>query len=86
MNDADFKAQLKQQLPICCARMPRFAYLVYGMQAAVAQQMGAFQNDGTLWCEYPMYVQAFFVFDRIRTLAWPPSTPSGRPRSPLPQC
>jgi arylsulfatase len=24
--------------------MPRFAYLVYGMQAAVAQQMGAFQQ------------------------------------------
>ena len=61
--------------------MPRFGYLVYGMQAAVAQQMGAFQNDGTLWCEYPMYVQAFFVFDRIRTLA--PQHPEWQTQEPF---
>jgi len=61
--------------------MPRFAYLVYGMQAAVARQMGAFQNDGTLWCEYPMYVQAFFVFDRIRTLA--PQHPEWQTQEPF---
>ena len=26
-------------------------------------------DDGTLWCEQPMYVQAFFVFDRVKQLA-----------------
>lgn len=61
--------------------MPKFGYLVYGMQATVAQQMGAFQNDGTLWCEYPMYVQAFFVFDRIRTLA--PQHPEWQTQEPF---
>ncbi|MGG6240975.1 HAD family hydrolase [Nodosilinea sp. AN01ver1] len=34
-----------------------------------ADRIATFDNDGTLWCEYPMYVQAFFVFDRIKTLA-----------------
>ncbi|MEA5448042.1 HAD family hydrolase [Leptolyngbya sp. CCNP1308] len=32
-------------------------------------RIATFDNDGTLWCEYPMYVQAFFVFDRIKALA-----------------
>jgi hypothetical protein len=34
-----------------------------------ADRIATFDNDGTLWCEHPMYVQAFFIFDRIRTLA-----------------
>jgi phosphoserine phosphatase len=34
-----------------------------------AERIAVFDNDGTLWCEQPMYFQAFFVFDRIRALA-----------------
>src|SRR4051812_48337192 len=34
-----------------------------------AERVAAFDNDGTLWCEQPMYVQAFFVRDRISTMA-----------------
>ena len=32
-------------------------------------RIAVFDNDGTLWVEQPLYVQAFFVFDRIRELA-----------------
>ena len=28
-----------------------------------------FDNDGTLWCEQPVYFQAFFAFDRVSQLA-----------------
>ena len=34
-----------------------------------AERIATFDNDGTLWCEQPMYFQAFFVFDRVRQLA-----------------
>jgi hypothetical protein len=34
-----------------------------------AERIAVFDNDGTLWVEQPMYVQAFFVLDRIRVLA-----------------
>ena len=34
-----------------------------------AERIATFDNDGTLWTEQPMYVQAFFVFDRIKALA-----------------
>jgi len=29
-----------------------------------AERIAAFDNDGTLWCEKPMYVQADFIFRR----------------------
>jgi phosphoserine phosphatase len=35
----------------------------------VAQRIAVFDNDGTLWSEQPVYVQAFFLVDRIRQLA-----------------
>jgi hypothetical protein len=28
-----------------------------------------FDNDGTLWCEQPIYFQVAFAFDRLRALA-----------------
>lgn len=34
-----------------------------------AQRVAVFDNDGTLWAEQPMYVQALFVADRVKTLA-----------------
>lgn len=34
-----------------------------------ADRIAVFDNDGTLWCERPAYVQAVFVRDRVRALA-----------------
>jgi hypothetical protein len=34
-----------------------------------AERIAVFDNDGTLWCEQPMYFQVMFVFDRIRAMA-----------------
>jgi len=33
-----------------------------------AERIATFDNDGTLWCEHPTYVQGFFVFARVRAL------------------
>lgn len=30
--------------------------------------MATFDNDGTLWCEYPLQVQVFFLVDRVKAL------------------
>jgi phosphoserine phosphatase len=46
----------------------------------VAQRVATFDNDGTLWCEQPMYVQAVFMFDRIKALA--PKHPQWKDRQP----
>ena len=34
-----------------------------------AERIAVFDNDGTLWCEKPMYVQLRFTLDRIKALA-----------------
>jgi phosphoglycolate phosphatase-like HAD superfamily hydrolase len=34
-----------------------------------AERIAAFDNDGTLWTEHPMYTQLAFAMDRIKTLA-----------------
>jgi phosphoserine phosphatase len=33
------------------------------------QRIATFDNDGTLWCEQPMYFQELFAFDRIKETA-----------------
>jgi phosphoserine phosphatase len=33
-----------------------------------AERVAVFDNDGTLWVEYPMYTQALFAFDRVKEL------------------
>jgi phosphoserine phosphatase len=33
-----------------------------------AQRIAVFDNDGTLWCEQPMYVQLAFALDRAKSL------------------
>jgi phosphoglycolate phosphatase-like HAD superfamily hydrolase len=33
------------------------------------ERIATFDNDGTLWCEQPIYVQTAFAFDRARTMA-----------------
>jgi hypothetical protein len=34
-----------------------------------AQRIATFDNDGTLWCEYPDYVQSRFMLDRVIDMA-----------------
>lgn len=34
-----------------------------------AERIAAFDNDGTLWAEQPMYFQGAFAFDRIKVMA-----------------
>jgi phosphoserine phosphatase len=34
-----------------------------------AERIATFDNDGTLWLEYPIYTQALFAFDRVKELA-----------------
>ena len=47
----------------------------------VAERIATFDNDGCLWAEQPMYFQAFFVFDRIKTLA--PQHPEWKDKEPF---
>jgi phosphoglycolate phosphatase-like HAD superfamily hydrolase len=35
----------------------------------VPERLATFDNDGTLWCEKPMYFQVMFAFDRIKATA-----------------
>jgi len=35
----------------------------------VSQRVATFDNDGTLWCEQPMYVQVAFALDQVKTRA-----------------
>jgi phosphoglycolate phosphatase-like HAD superfamily hydrolase len=34
-----------------------------------AERVATFDNDGTLWCEQPMYFQALFALDRVKAMA-----------------
>ncbi len=34
-----------------------------------AERIATFDNDGTLWCEQPLYTQIFFALDRVKVLA-----------------
>ncbi len=46
-----------------------------------SERIAVFDNDGTLWPEQPMYVQAFFIFDRIKQLA--PRHPEWKTKEPF---
>jgi len=46
-----------------------------------AERIAVFDNDGTLWSEQPVYFQALFVFDRIKTLA--PRHPEWKDEEPF---
>jgi phosphoglycolate phosphatase-like HAD superfamily hydrolase len=35
----------------------------------VPQRIATFDNDGTLWCEQPMYVQLAFALERVKALS-----------------
>ena len=34
----------------------------------VPERIATFDNDGTLWCEQPMYVQTVFALDRVKAM------------------
>ncbi|MCC7326078.1 MAG: haloacid dehalogenase-like hydrolase [Burkholderiales bacterium] len=48
---------------------------------APADRIAVFDNDGTLWLEYPLYTQVKFVFDRIKALA--PQHPEWQDKEPF---
>jgi len=47
----------------------------------VPERIATFDNDGTLWCEQPMYVQLRFALDRVKTLA--PQHPEWKRKQPF---
>jgi len=46
-----------------------------------AGRIAVFDNDGTLWVEYPMYTQVLFAFDRVKKLA--PQHPEWKTSQPF---
>jgi phosphoglycolate phosphatase-like HAD superfamily hydrolase len=44
-------------------------------------RIATFDNDGTLWVEYPMYTQILFAFDRVKKLA--PQNPEWKTKQPF---
>ena len=46
-----------------------------------SERIAVFDNDGTLWCEQPMYSQLAFAIDRVRALA--PDRPEWKERMPF---
>jgi phosphoserine phosphatase len=47
----------------------------------VAERIATFDNDGTLWCEQPLPVQAYFALDRVKALA--PQHPEWKTTEPF---
>jgi haloacid dehalogenase-like hydrolase len=46
-----------------------------------AERIATFDNDGTLWCEQPMYTQMAFALDRVKELA--PKNPEWKNKQPF---
>ena len=46
-----------------------------------AERIAAFDNDGTLWAEQPMYFQMLFALDRVKALA--PQHPEWKEKEPF---
>ena len=46
-----------------------------------AERIAVFDNDGTLWVEYPMYTQGLFAFERVKELA--PQHPEWKTEQPF---
>ncbi len=47
----------------------------------VPERVATFDNDGTLWCEQPMYFQFLFALDRVKVLA--PKHPEWKNKQPF---
>src|SRR5881392_482458 len=48
---------------------------------APEERIATFDNDGTLWCEQPMYFQLLFALDRVKALA--PQHPDWKTKEPF---
>ena len=48
---------------------------------APSERIATFDNDGTLWCEQPIYVEVAFALDRIKALA--PKRPEWKDKQPF---
>ncbi|MBN8596323.1 MAG: haloacid dehalogenase-like hydrolase [Planctomycetes bacterium] len=48
---------------------------------APEERIATFDNDGTLWCEQPLYVQGVFALDRVKELA--PGHPKWKDQEPF---
>jgi len=46
-----------------------------------SERIATFDNDGTLWVEYPMYTQVLFAFERVKKLA--PQHPEWKTEQPF---
>src|SRR5262245_45318202 len=46
-----------------------------------AERIATFDNDGTLWCEHPMYFQFLFALDRVKEMA--PRHPAWKEKEPF---
>ena len=46
-----------------------------------AERIATFDNDGTLWCEQPIYFQVAFAIDRVKALA--PKHPEWKEKEPF---
>jgi hypothetical protein len=46
-----------------------------------AERIATFDNDGTLWCEQPIYFQVMFALDRVKVLA--PKHPEWKTKEPF---
>ncbi len=46
-----------------------------------AERIATFDNDGTLWCEHPIYVQLAFAIDRVKAMA--PDHPDWKDKQPF---
>jgi phosphoglycolate phosphatase-like HAD superfamily hydrolase len=47
----------------------------------VERRIATFDNDGTLWCEQPVYFQVAFAFDRVKAMA--PQHPEWKTTQPF---
>src|SRR5436190_5779572 len=45
------------------------------------ERIATFDNDGTLWCEQPLYFQLLFALDRVKALA--PQHPEWKTQEPF---
>src|ERR1700749_2637632 len=46
-----------------------------------SERIAVFDNDGTLWCEQPVYFQAAFALDRVKAMT--PGHPKWRGEQPF---
>jgi phosphoglycolate phosphatase-like HAD superfamily hydrolase len=47
----------------------------------VPERIATFDNDGTLWCEQPLYIQFVFALERVKALA--PKHPEWKEKQPF---